>query len=115
MPHKGFADPVTSDGTRFHSNMPISELTEHVNQAIEASNINSTPLVVKTLDRATVTKMSRPSAESPLRVGAQGKLDLRGDRTLDRRTIAKILGRGYVRMQEMLSATKVHYPLLDFQ
>ena len=30
MPHEGFANPVTSDGTGFHSNMPVSELTEHV-------------------------------------------------------------------------------------
>ena len=30
MPHEGFVDPITSDGTRFHLNMPISELSEHV-------------------------------------------------------------------------------------
>ena len=58
MPHEGFADPVTSDGTGFHSNMPISELTEHVTQAIEASDVNSTPPVAETVDGATVTKMS---------------------------------------------------------
>ena len=76
MPHEGFADPVTSDGTGFHSNMPISELTEHVTQAIEASDVNSTPPVAETVDGATVTKLSRPSIESPLRVGARGRLDL---------------------------------------
>ena len=30
MPHEGYADRVTNDGPRFHSNMPVSELTEHV-------------------------------------------------------------------------------------
>ena len=97
MPHKGFADPVTSDGTGFHSNMPISELTERVTRAIEASDVNSTPLVVETTNGATITKMSRPSTESLLRAGARGRSDLQGDRTHGRRTIAKILGRGYVR------------------
>ena len=38
MPHEGFADPVTNDGTGFCSNMPVSELTERVTQAIEASD-----------------------------------------------------------------------------
>ena len=47
MPHEGFADPVMNDGTGFHSNMPVSELTEHVTQAIEASNVSSAPLVVR--------------------------------------------------------------------
>ena len=70
MPHEGFASPVTSDGTGFRSNMPVSELTEHVTRATEASNINSTPLVAKTMDGATVTKMSRPLTESPPRAGA---------------------------------------------
>jgi hypothetical protein len=58
MPHDGFADPITSDRTGFRLNMPISKLTLHVTQAIEASDVNSIPLVVKTLDGATVTKMS---------------------------------------------------------
>ena len=65
MPHEGFADPVTSDETRFYSNMPVSELTEHVTRAIEASDVNSTPLVAETSDRATITKTSRPLTESP--------------------------------------------------
>ena len=75
MPHEGFADPVTSDGTGFHSNMPVSELTEHVIRATEASNVNSTPLVVETVDGETVTKTSRPLTESPPRVGTRGRLD----------------------------------------
>ena len=28
MPHEGYVDPIMNDGPRFHSNMPISELTE---------------------------------------------------------------------------------------
>ena len=75
MPHEGYADPVTNDGPRFHSNVPISELTEHVTRAIEASDVSSTPPVAKTTDRGMITKMSRPSIGSPLRVGARGKLD----------------------------------------
>ena len=58
MPHEGFIDPVTSDGTRFCSNMPVSELTEHVTRAIKAGGVNLTPPVAKTIDGATVTKMS---------------------------------------------------------
>ena len=43
MPHEGYADPITNDGPRFHSNVPISELTERVTRAIEASDISSAP------------------------------------------------------------------------
>ena len=48
MPHGGYANPVMNDGPRFHSNMPVSELTEHVARAIEASNVSSAPPVAKT-------------------------------------------------------------------
>ena len=34
MPHEGYADPVTNDGPKFRSNVPISELTERVTRAI---------------------------------------------------------------------------------
>ena len=70
MPHEGYDDPITNDGPGFHSNMPVSELTERVTRAIEASDISSTPPVVKTTDSATITKMSRPSTGPPLHVGA---------------------------------------------
>ena len=50
MPHEGYADPVTNDGPGFHSNMPVSELTERVAQAIEASNVSSAPPVAETAD-----------------------------------------------------------------
>ena len=69
MPQEGFAEPIANDGPGFHSNMPVSELTEHVTRATEASNGNSTPLVAETMDGATVTKMSRPLTEPPPHVG----------------------------------------------
>ena len=42
MPHEGYANPVMKDGPRFHSNMPVSELTERITRAIEASDVSST-------------------------------------------------------------------------
>ena len=59
MPHEGFADPVTNDGPGFHSNMPVSELTECVTRAIEASDVSSMPLVAETTDR--VMHETRPT------------------------------------------------------
>jgi hypothetical protein len=59
MPPAGYADPVTNDGPGFHSGIrnfvqahPL-ELTEHVTRAIEASDANSTPLIMETADGAT--------------------------------------------------------------
>ena len=60
MPREGYADPIMNDGPGFHSNMPVSELTEHVTQAIEASDISSTPPVAETADGVMIAKMSRP-------------------------------------------------------
>ena len=60
MPPEGFADPIASNGTGFHSNTPVSELIKRVTRAIEASDVTSTPLVVKTMDGATVTKRADP-------------------------------------------------------
>ena len=100
MPPEGFADLVMSDRTRFHLNIPISELIKRVTRAIEASDIASTPPVVKTVDGATVTKANRPLTESPPRAGARGRLDLQEDQTHGRRMIAKIQRKGYVRIQE---------------
>ena len=114
LPHEGFTDPITSDGTGFRSNMPVSELIEHVTRAYEARNINSTPPVAEIVDGATVTKMSQPLIESPPCAGARGRLDLQGDLTHGRRMIARILGKGYVQIQEMHSP-KFRYRPLDFQ
>ena len=38
MPHVGFANLVMNDGLGFHSNMPVSKLTECITRAIEASD-----------------------------------------------------------------------------
>ena len=80
--------PITNDGLGFHSNMPISELTERVTRAIEASDVSSTPLVAETTDGATITKTSQPSTGPLLSAGARGKLDSQGDRKHGRRTMA---------------------------
>ena len=96
LPHEGYADPVMNDGPGFHSNMPISELTERVTRAIEASDVSSTPPVVETTDGAMITKTSRPSTRPLLRTGARGKLDSQGGRMRGHRTMDRILGRGYV-------------------
>ena len=112
MPHEGYADPVMNDGPIFHSDMPVSELTERVTRAIEASDVSSTPTVAETADGVMITKTSRPSTGPPLHVGAQGKLDSRGDQMCGHRMMARILGRGYERKlritflkQKMLSPT----------
>ena len=60
--------PSVNDGPRFHSDMPVSEHTEHDTRAIEASVISSTPLVVKTMDG--VTHETRPTPTEPN--GARG-------------------------------------------
>ena len=53
MPHEGYVDPVMNDGPGFCSNVPVSELTECVTRAIEASVISSAPLVAETKDGVT--------------------------------------------------------------
>ena len=68
MPHEGYADPISNDGPGFHSNMYVSELTEHVTRAIEASDVSSAPPVVETVDG--VTHKTRPTPTNPS--GAQG-------------------------------------------
>ena len=42
--------PSVNDGPRFHSNMPVSELTERDTRAIEASVISLAPLIAETMD-----------------------------------------------------------------
>ena len=42
--------PSANDGPGFHTNIPISELIEHDTLAIEASVVNSAPLIVETED-----------------------------------------------------------------
>ena len=50
MPHEGYADLVMNDGPRFHSDVPVGELTERVARAIEASDASSAPLVTEIAD-----------------------------------------------------------------
>ena len=45
--------PSANDGPEFHSNFPVSELTERDTRAIEASVVSSAPLVVETNDGVT--------------------------------------------------------------
>ena len=71
MSQEGYADPITNDGPGFHSSMPISELTELVTRAIEASDVSSAPPVVETVDGVThktrPTPQPRPALGSTLR------------------------------------------------
>ena len=53
MPLEGFSDPVTSDGTGFRSNIPVSKLIKHDARAVEASVINSAPPIMETEDGVT--------------------------------------------------------------
>ena len=45
--------PSANDGPGFHSDLTVSELTEHDTRAIEASVVTSALLVVKTEDGVT--------------------------------------------------------------
>ena len=47
MPHEGYADPIKNDGPGFHLDMPVSELTERITRAIEASDVSSAPSVAR--------------------------------------------------------------------
>ena len=60
MPHEGYADPITNDGPGFHLNVPVSELTEHVTRAIEASDVSSAPLVVRNRGWGNAQNSNRP-------------------------------------------------------
>ena len=42
--------PSANDGSRFHTNIPVSELIEHNTEAIEASVVNSAPPIAETED-----------------------------------------------------------------
>ena len=74
MPHEGYADPVTNDGPGFHSNVPVSELTEHVTRAIEASDVSSAPPVVRNYGRGN-TQNSTDPYQSP--TGLRGSRHLK--------------------------------------
>ena len=42
MSQEGYADPITNDGPRFHSIIPVSELTERVTRARAIGTSNKT-------------------------------------------------------------------------
>ena len=69
-----WALPTSSvdDGPRFHSNMPVSELTERDTRAIEASVVSSTPLVAETKDG--VTHEIWPTPTDPTGLGGSSRL-----------------------------------------
>ena len=67
MPHEGYADLITNDGPRFHSNMPVSELTERVTQAIEASDVSLAPPVAETADGVTHETQPTPTESNEAR------------------------------------------------
>ena len=71
MPHEGYADPVMTDRLGFHSNVPISELTEHVTQPIEASDISSAPPIAKNRRWGNLRKL-QPNLTPSKPNGAQG-------------------------------------------
>ena len=60
MSHEGYADPVTNNGPRFYSNMPVSELTERVTRAIKASDASSAPPVVRNRGRGNAQNSTDP-------------------------------------------------------
>ena len=60
MSQEGYADPVMNDEPGFRSIIPISELTERVTRAIEASDISSAPLVAKNCGRGNAQNSNRP-------------------------------------------------------
>ena len=68
MPQEGYADPVTNNEPKFHSDIPIRELIERVTRAIEANDVSSTPPIAETMDG--VTHETRPTPTEPN--GAQG-------------------------------------------
>ena len=76
MPPEGFANPVTSDGTEFYSNTPVSELIERVTQAIKANDVNSPPPVAETTDRATIMKNEPTLDQIPAMRGGSRKVGL---------------------------------------
>ena len=63
MPHEGYADPITNNGPRFHSDMLVSELTECDTRAIEASIVSLAPPVVET--EGGVTHETWPTPTEP--------------------------------------------------
>ena len=60
MPHEGYADLVMNDGPGLHSNVPISELTERVTRAIQASDVSSAPPIARNRGRGNAQNSTDP-------------------------------------------------------
>ena len=62
MSQEGYANPIPNDGPRFHSIIPVMELTERVTRAraIEASDVSSTPLVARNRGRGNTQNSTDP-------------------------------------------------------
>ena len=60
MPHEGYDNPVMKDGPELHSNVPVSELTERVTRAIEASDVSSSPPVARNRRRGNAQNSTDP-------------------------------------------------------
>ena len=73
MSHEGYADPITNDGPGFHSNVPVSELTERVTRAIEASDVSSAPPFVRNRGRGNAQNSTDPY-QAQQGSGAQDKM-----------------------------------------
>ena len=58
MPHEGYVNPIMNDGPKFHSAMPVRNLTKRDTRAIEASDVGSTPPVAEIVDGVMITKTS---------------------------------------------------------
>ena len=82
MSHEGYVDLVMNDRPGFHSIIPVSELTERVTRAIEASDVSSAPPIVKTTDEVTHKNSNQP-LPSPTGLGGSGCLIPRCAQRLD--------------------------------
>jgi len=51
---RALSTPSANDGPGFHMNILVSELIERDTQAVEASVVNSAPLIVETKDGVTL-------------------------------------------------------------
>ena len=60
MPHESYADPITNDGLRLHSNVLISKLTERVTRAIEANDVSSASPVARNHGRGNAQNTTDP-------------------------------------------------------
>ena len=76
MPPEGFVDPITSDGAKFRSNTPVSELIERVTRAVKANDVKSTPPVAETTNGETVMKNEPTLDQIPTMRGGSRKVGL---------------------------------------